>query len=110
MEDACTAAEVKLGAYDQRILLWLAGWEPSTCAVITGLISRAHQASAALTPPQLATVLDPLDVAADYKRDRAATCPDCEASPAELPGTCEWRLAQAGEYDQLAETLRGSDD
>lgn len=41
MEDACTAAGVQLGAYDQRILLWLAGFEPSTCAVIAGLITRA---------------------------------------------------------------------
>jgi hypothetical protein len=44
LEDACRAAGVQLGAYDQRILLWLAGWEPSTCAVIAGLITRAHQA------------------------------------------------------------------
>jgi hypothetical protein len=42
LEDACTAAGVHLGAYDQGILLWLAGWEPSTCAVIAGLIRRAH--------------------------------------------------------------------
>jgi hypothetical protein len=56
-----------------------------------------------------ATVLDALDVAAEYKRDRDATCPDCEASPAELCSTCEWRLARADEYDALAETLRGQD-
>jgi hypothetical protein len=42
LEDACTAAGVTLGAYDQRILRWLAGFEPATCAVIAGLISRAH--------------------------------------------------------------------
>jgi len=41
---ACAAAGVTLGAYDQRILLWLAGWEPQTCAVITGLITRAYEA------------------------------------------------------------------
>jgi hypothetical protein len=44
MEDACTAAGIRLGAYDHRILLWLAEWEPSTCAVIAGLITRAHNA------------------------------------------------------------------
>jgi hypothetical protein len=65
-------------------------------------------AGVVLTDAQRDTVLDALDVAADYKRDRAATCPDCEASPAELCGTCEWRLAHADEYDALAETLRGS--
>jgi len=44
LEGACRAAGVQLGAYDTRILLWLAGWEPTTCAVIAGLISRAHAA------------------------------------------------------------------
>jgi hypothetical protein len=61
---------------------------------------------AVLEAAQLGTVLDALDVAADYKRDRAAGCPDCDASPAELCGTCEWRLARADEYDALAEALR----
>jgi hypothetical protein len=46
LEDACRAAGVQLGAYDHRILLWLAGWEPATCAVIAGLITRAHEAGA----------------------------------------------------------------
>jgi hypothetical protein len=44
IEDACTAAGVQLGAFDHRILVWMAGWEPSTCAVIAGLITRAHAA------------------------------------------------------------------
>lgn len=61
---------------------------------------------APLTPAQLSTIQDALDVAADAKRDRAANCPDCEASPAELCGTCEWRLARAEGYDALAEALR----
>lgn len=102
LEGACAAAGVTLGAYDHRILLWLAGWEPQTCAVVAGLITRA----ATLTHGQLGTILDALAVAAEYKRDRAAGCPDCEASPAALCGTCEWRLARADEYDTLAETLR----
>jgi hypothetical protein len=38
---ACYAAGVELGAYDRRILAWLAGWEPQTCAVVAGLITRA---------------------------------------------------------------------
>ena len=42
LEDACTAAGVTLGAFDQEILLWLAGWTPSTVAVLAGLISRAR--------------------------------------------------------------------
>ena len=42
--DACASAGVYLGAYDHRIIEWLTGWEPATCAVIAGLISRAHAA------------------------------------------------------------------
>ena len=42
IEDACRAARVELGAYDARIVAWLAGWEPQTCAVIAGLIRRAR--------------------------------------------------------------------
>lgn len=36
LTEACAAARVELGAYDTRILGWLAGWEPQTCAVIAG--------------------------------------------------------------------------
>lgn len=46
LEDACTQAGVELGAYDHRILIWLAQYEPATCAVIAGLIRRAHSAGA----------------------------------------------------------------
>jgi hypothetical protein len=35
------AAGIELGAYDHRVLTWLAGWEPQTCAAIAGLIARA---------------------------------------------------------------------
>ncbi len=42
--EACTAAGVELGAYDHKILLWLAEWEPTTCAVIAGIIRRAAAA------------------------------------------------------------------
>lgn len=47
LEDACRAAGVELGRWDERILVWLAGWEPSTVAVIAGLITRAHESGAA---------------------------------------------------------------
>lgn len=45
--EALSAAGVELGTWDHRIVQWLAGWEPSTCAVIAGLIARAHQAGGA---------------------------------------------------------------
>jgi hypothetical protein len=41
--DAVNAAGVELGDYDRRILDWLAGYEPSTCAVIAALIARAAE-------------------------------------------------------------------
>jgi hypothetical protein len=69
-------------------------------------ISQPAGPAASLTRDQLRTVLDALYVAADYKRDRASTCADCDASPADLCGTCEWRLAVADEYNALAESLR----
>jgi hypothetical protein len=37
-------AGIGLGAYDRRIIGWLANYEPSTVAVICGLISRARKA------------------------------------------------------------------
>jgi hypothetical protein len=43
---------VELGAYDDRILRWLAGWEPATCAVIAGFVSRANLPADAGTEPR----------------------------------------------------------
>ena len=41
---ACDEAGIEVGAYDARILHWLAGWEPQIVAVVAGLITRAHEA------------------------------------------------------------------
>jgi hypothetical protein len=38
---ALEAAGVELGAFDERIAAWLAGWEPHTVAVIASWITRA---------------------------------------------------------------------
>ncbi len=113
---ACEAAGVGLGAFDERIVAWLAGFEDSTCAVIAGLIARAgtvrqrparRDRHPRLSDAETRTVLDALDVAADYKRDRAEACSDCDARPdGALCPACESRLAQADEYDALAEELR----
>lgn len=45
LNEACDSARITVGAYDQRILDWIAGFEDSTCAVIAGLITRARAAS-----------------------------------------------------------------
>jgi hypothetical protein len=44
---AAELSGIELGTYDRRIVEWLANWEPSTVAVICGLISRAHAAGQA---------------------------------------------------------------
>jgi hypothetical protein len=103
---ACTAAGVELGAYDHSILNWLAGYEPQTCAVIAGIISRAA-GRPALTGDDLRTTLDALDLAAEAKRDAADMCSDCSGYPdGELCPTCQYRLRLADEYEQLADRLR----
>jgi hypothetical protein len=38
---ACQAAGVILGAYDARIVRWLAGFEPQAAAAVAGIITRA---------------------------------------------------------------------
>lgn len=105
LAQACESAGVKLGAYDQRIITWLAMWEPATCAAIAGLITRAG--AGRLPAGHLAAALGGLDFAADELRDRVASCGDCDAHPADLCETCEHRLARAGGWDEAAETLRG---
>lgn len=40
---ALAGAGVETGAYDDRIIGWLAGLEPQIAAVIAGLITWAHQ-------------------------------------------------------------------
>ena len=42
LAEACEAAGADLGAYDARVLDWLAGFEDAMCAVVAGLITRAH--------------------------------------------------------------------
>ena len=61
-----------------------------------------------LTPADLGTVLDALDVAAVERRYRAANCEECDADPADLCGTCDHRLTVASYYDTLAEQLGGA--
>lgn len=104
---ALDEAGVELGAFDRSIIGWLAGWEPAIVAVISGLIGRARHAG--LTAADRRTVLAALDVAADAKRDAAERCADCDGEPdGGLCGTCEGRLAQADEFDALAERIGGA--
>jgi hypothetical protein len=40
---ACVEAGVGLGAYDELIIRWLAHFPPAACAVVAGMITRAHE-------------------------------------------------------------------
>ena len=113
LEGACAAAGVQLGAYDHRILVWVTTWEPATCAVIAGLITRAHASQAtadAVVFPAGArqTMHAALADAVDYRTAGAdARCEDCMAHPA---GCCDRHaddLDQAGAYRQLAREIGG---
>jgi hypothetical protein len=55
-----------------------------------------------LTRAEVSTVVAALDVAADYKRDRAAGCADCADQSC---GTCQFWLRDARTYDQMADQL-----
>ena len=50
----------------------------------------------------VSTVLAALDIAADYKRDRAEMCADC---PDQSCPTCQTRLRDAQAYDQMADRM-----
>ena len=106
---ACEAAGTDLGSassYDRQILAWLSGWEPQTCAVIAGLISRANLAGVVFTVGQEAIVGQALADAEMYRRDRAsAWCGDCQQHPA---GACPDHvddLDAADAYRDLAAQL-----
>ena len=55
-----------------------------------------------LTDTEVHTLVGALDIAADYKRDRAAGCLDC-ADQACV--TCQSRLRDAETYDQMASQM-----
>ena len=106
LRDSCVAAGVALGALDRRVVSWLAGWEPESCAVVAGLIARAGH-GAVCGRGQQAIVLSALAEAAGLIREQAAWCRACEMAPSALCGDHEEALARAGEYDRLAALLGG---
>jgi len=59
--EALAATGVQLGAYDHRIVSWLAGFEPETCAVVCGLTTRAHRAAVGSVREHLASLADDID-------------------------------------------------
>lgn len=47
LSQALEAAGVQTGAFDDRFLDWLSGWEDTFCAVAAGLVARAYAAGMA---------------------------------------------------------------
>jgi hypothetical protein len=47
LEDACSRSGVVTGAFERRILAWLAGYEPETVAVVVRLVEGAYEAGRA---------------------------------------------------------------
>ena len=43
LDHALARAGVPLGSYDHQIIRWLAGWEPSTVAVVAGWVTMARR-------------------------------------------------------------------
>jgi hypothetical protein len=67
-----------------------------------GLLGAVLPAPAVtLVASDVAIVGSALEDASQHIRERAANCPDCEASPAELCDGCSDRLARAEAYDRL---------
>jgi hypothetical protein len=59
-------------------------------------------ATVTVTADQVTILLAALEDAAEYERDRAATCAECAD---ESCTTCQWRLQAADGYDHLAAQL-----
>ena len=62
-------------------------------------MGRQDREALILTGTDVGTVFAALDIAADYKRDRAAACADCADQTCP---TCQSRLRDAQAYDRLA--------
>lgn len=103
---ACDAAGVELGAYDRRIIEWLAGWEPATCAVVAGLITRARRALSAEQRDLLGGMLAD---AVTY-RQPSGDCADCDSHPASLCWDHSADLDRVEVYLKLASQLAARAD
>jgi hypothetical protein len=121
------AARITLGAYDRRVVEWLAGWDPSTVAVVCGLISRARQAAgqqwvstmalagddALRTAPAVVLTANQTDCLRDMLADAisartegvAGDCDDCDTDPAGLCWDHSADLDRAEAYKALAAGL-----
>jgi hypothetical protein len=101
--DALAAAGIELGAYDERIAVWLAGFEPETVQVVTGWIGRAHRGLLADAAEAVAPCLVP-DVLEGYD-----TCEHGEAWPCPA-ALLAWRLGGIDPETEIERALRPADE
>lgn len=107
LEEACAAAGAELAAYDHRILLWLAGYEPQVCAVFAGIITRAHRAAVSGLPAGYAVTIGQAfrDAITWCETQAAEACAECAAAPDGLCDRHTEYLDQIGLYRSLAAEL-----
>jgi hypothetical protein len=65
----------------------------------------ASQGAISISAAQATTIAAALDIAADYQRDRAGTCPDCVGQSC---ASCQSRLQDAQAYGRVAADLLSS--
>jgi hypothetical protein len=108
---------VDLGAYDLRIVSWLAGWERQTVAVVAGWVQRAAiraclargLVSVELSRADLALILDALtDTRNALDPEGVRDCADCREAQA---GQCQRHRddrRKAAECNSLHARLAGA--
>lgn len=77
LRQTCERTGVALGAFDSRILAWLAGYELETCAVIVGLVTRAYAAGLADAKPEPLLDEDCLAGRHAWCPGGLCQCPEC---------------------------------
>jgi hypothetical protein len=88
--------------YDGTRDVSYAAYAPSAQPIGPGPSGPEEDDAVILTDSEVHTLVGALDIAADYKRDRAADCADC-ADQTCL--TCRSRLRDAEAYDQIASQM-----
>jgi hypothetical protein len=102
LSKAWTAAGLEVGTYDDRILVWLSQWEPTTCMVIAGLITRASEAAA--LPPQVRDLIsNALRDAWSYRHNQIGQCMDCARA---YPAHCAHHQADLDRADAYLDTAK----
>ncbi|MHB1593876.1 MAG: hypothetical protein ACYCO9_06370 [Streptosporangiaceae bacterium] len=100
---ALEAAGVEMGAYDERIASWLAGFEPQMVAVIASWITRAG-----ITAADREIILAALDAAAGQVEMRSLfSCDVCPTHPDGLCDTHAAMIAAVTAYRSAAARLAG---